>query len=114
MEFSDVQTFFAVLIGACVALTAIAGACAVIVKFWQWAHRQSDANANALEEFERYLASDKRRIEHLEKNQDSADEQNKLMMKALVMLMSHELDGNHTKKLAEVRDEIQKYLIDHM
>ena len=33
------------------------------------------------------------------------------MLKALVTLMSHELDGNHTKQLGEVRDEIQNYLI---
>ena len=114
MEFSDVQTFFAVLVGFCVAITAIAGACAVISKFWQWAHKQSNVNASTLEEHESFLASDKQRIERLEKKQDSADEQNKLMMKALVMLMSHELDGNHTKQLGEVRDEIQEYLINHI
>ena len=110
MEFSDVQTFFAVLIGFCVAVSAIAGACAVVSKFWTWAHKQSDVNATTLEVHENYLASDKQRIERLEEKQDSAEEQNKLMMKALVMLMSHELDGNHTKQLGDVRDEIQTYL----
>jgi hypothetical protein len=100
-----------VLLGICAAIAAISGACAAVVKFWRFAHAQSDKNATTLEEFETYLASDKRRIENLERKQDKADEQNKLILKALVKLMSHELDGNHTKELADVRDEIQDFLI---
>ena len=112
MDFAQLQAFVTVLIWLCGTLAAISGACAVVVKFWKYAHRQSDENASALEEIKSYLSSDKERIERLEQKQNDADEQNKLMLKALVTLMSHELDGNHTRQIGEVRDEIQTYLIE--
>lgn len=107
----QLETFVTVLLWLCGAVVAIAGAVTVVVKFWKWAHKKSDENAVTLVEIETYLASDKRRIEKLETNQDESDAQNKLILKAVVALMSHELDGNHTQQLGEVRDEIQDYLI---
>lgn len=100
-----------VLLGICGSIITISGMVAVIVKFWKWAHKQSDDNATTLNEVETYLASDKRRIESLEKRQNQTEEMNKLQLKALVTLLGHEIDGNHTSQLIEVRDEIQTYLI---
>lgn len=100
-----------VLLSGCAAIVAISGAAASVVKFWKWAHKQSDENAQSLGDVMTLLASDKHRIEKLEKKQIEATEQNKLMLEAIVALMSHELDGNHTKQLTEARDDIQAYLI---
>lgn len=96
----------------CACIVAVAGAIAAVMRFWKWAHKASDENAQSLDEVKKWLASDKKRIENLEKNQTEAVEQNKLLLKAVVCLMSHELDGNHTKQLAETRDKIQDYLIE--
>ena len=111
-SFLQLENFVTVLLWLCGSVVAVAGAAAVIVKFWKWAHKTSDENAVTLNEIETYLASDKRRIEHLEKKQDTADEQNKLILKALVTLLGHEIDGNHTDQLRDVRDSIQNYLIE--
>ena len=101
-----------VLLAICACVVAISGAIAAIVKFWKWAHRQSDENAVTLDNIMKWLASDKHRIENLESNQNEMQEQNKLLLKAIVSLMSHELDGNHTEQIAQTRDEIQNYLIE--
>ena len=111
MEFEQIQAFFFVLLTVCGGVAAIGGVVSLVIRFWKWAHKTSDENSEQLTEFETYLASDKRRIEHLEEQQEKADEQNKLMLKAIVALMSHELDGNHTQQIQDVRDEIQEYLI---
>lgn len=111
MEFSQLENFVMVLLGICALIAALSGACAAVVKFWRYAHKQSDENATTLNEVETYLASDKRRIESLEKRQDQTEEMNKLQLKALVTLLGHEIDGNHTSQLVKVRDEIQAYLI---
>ena len=111
MDFTQIQTFMFVLMSICGGIVAIAAAVAVVVKFYKWARKGTDENTDKLDEHYKWLASDKRRIESLESKQDEAEAQNKLMLKALVTLMSHELDGNHTKQLGEVRDEIQNYLI---
>lgn len=112
MSFTELQVFMSVLLAICACVVAVSGAIAAIVRFWKWAHKQSDANAQSLDDVMTWLASDKRRIEDLEEAQAEADRQNKLILKAVVSLMSHELDGNHTVQLASTRDEIQDYLID--
>lgn len=112
MEYAQLEDFVVVLLGICALIAAISGACAAVVKFWRYAHRDTDRNSEDISEFKTWFASDKHRIETLERKQDDAEEQNKLMLKALVTLLGHEIDGNHTRQLGEVRDEIQNYLIE--
>ena len=112
MEYAQIQNFVMVLLALCAAVIAISGASAAFVKFWRFAHKQSDKNTEMLKGVETYLASDKRRIERLEENQETFRDENKLMLKALFTLLSHEIDGNHTDQLMAVRDEINTYLIE--
>jgi len=111
-SFLQLENFVTVLLWLCGSVVAVAGAVAVIVKFWKWAHKTSDENAVTLSEIETYLASDKRRIEQLERYQAVNDTQNKMILKALVALLGHEIDGNHVDKLSDIRDSIQDYLIE--
>ena len=37
---------------------------------------------------------------------------NRLQLKALFSLLGHEIDGNHTSQLADIRNEINNYLIE--
>lgn len=109
---NELQIFATVLLGICGGVVAISGAVAAVTKFWRFAHKKSDENSATLNDVMTWLASDKRRIEDLEESQAEADRQNKLILKAVVSLMSHELDGNHTSQLTKTRDEIQAYLIE--
>lgn len=111
-SFVQLETAWAVFMGACAAIVAIGAAVTVIVKLYQWLRKPSSDNAQELDDFRMYLASDKRRIETLENQQREADRQNKLMLRGLVTLLGHEIDGNHTDQLIHVRDEIQDYLIE--
>lgn len=108
----QLENFLTVLLWLCGGVVAVAGAVAVVVKFWKWAHKQSDENATTLDEIMTWLASDKHRIEDLEKKQDEVDKQNKMLLKGVMQLMNHELDGNHTEQLTSARDEIQNYLFE--
>lgn len=107
----QIEGFIAVWLWICAFVASTAGLVAVVAKFWQWAHKQSDENQATLDDVMKWLASDKHRIEDLETSQAEMDKQNKLLLKAIVSLMSHELDGNHTSQIAQTRDEIQEYLI---
>lgn len=111
MEFEQLQAFMFVLMSICGGIITIGGVVALIVKLYQWARRPTDENTAKVSEFETFLASDKRRIETMERRQDETDAQNRLQLKALVTLLGHEIDGNHTEQLKSVRDEIQDYLI---
>ena len=111
--FIQLEHFWIVLMGICAAVIAVGGAAAVLVKLYQWQRKPSKDNADTLHEFETYLASDKRRIETLERQQLEASHQNKMMLRALMSLLDHEIDGNnHTAMLRESRDEIHGYLYD--
>ena len=123
-HFAQLESFVVVLIAVCALIASVSGACAAVVKFWRYAHRQSDENtesikeiekesAKTIEQFETYLASDKRRIEQLESKQDEAEKQNKMLLKGVYALMCHELDGNHTSQLSSSRDEIYDYLFEN-
>lgn len=107
----QLEGFVTVWLFICAFVASTAGLIAALAKFWQWAHKTTDENASKLEDVDTFLASDKRRIEALEKRQDVTDEQQRLQLKALMTLLGHEVDGNHTAQLIEVRDEINEYLL---
>ena len=50
------------------------------------------------------LANDHRRLSELETS-------DRLIMRGVMQLMSHEIDGNHTAQLKETRDDMERYLI---
>ena len=112
MEYEAIQNFFMVLVGICGSIITIAGMVAVVIKAWKWAHRDTDSNTDRLDEHDTYLASDKRRIEELERQQEEMKIMNKMQLRALFALLGHEIDGNHTTQLKEMRDEINTYLIE--
>ena len=71
--------------------------------------RRKDAPVNTLEttvkEHEGKLKRDHERLNNLE-------ESNRIIMRALMALMSHEINGNSDDKLKASYDEIQKFLIE--
>lgn len=110
MEFAQIQAFLFVLMSICGGVVAVAGASAVVVRIWKLVHKDTEKNTEDISEVMKFLASDKRRIEVLESDQDEMKAQNKMLLKGVYALMCHELDGNHTTQLTESRDEIFDYL----
>lgn len=58
---------------------------------------------------EEYEVRFKRDLERL----DNKDKSDKLMMKALLEIMRHEIDGNNTQKLKEVAEELNNFIFDN-
>ena len=136
MEYVQLQTFVFVLMSICCGIVSIGGAAAAVVKFWKWAHKDSDKNtediealkseyeqairemkeasANAEREYMTWFASDKRRIEGLETDFEDISDQNFLLMQAVVAIMDHQLDGNNTDKLEEAKNDVDKYLLENV
>ena len=71
--------------------------------------KRKDAPVNTLEasvkEHEEKLGKDHERLTELE-------DSNRIIMRALMAMLSHEINGNSDEKLREAFDEIQKYLIE--
>lgn len=49
----------------------------------------------------------------ISKLKDCVNNQTRMTNKAMLQIMNHMIDGNHTDKLIAVRDELQDYLINH-
>jgi len=112
-SFLQLEAFWAVLLGICASIVGIGGAVLIIAKLYTWFRKPSTENQASLREVETYLASDKRRIETLERQQIETSHQNKMLLRALMSLLDHEIDGNnHTAMLIASRDEIHGYLYD--
>lgn len=60
---------------------------------------------HTVEDHSKKLANDHERITQLE-------ESNRIIMRALMAVMSHEVNGNSTEKLQRSMDEIQQFLIE--
>lgn len=58
-----------------------------------------------MDEHDKYFDNDKKHIELLE-------EGNRVTQKAILALMSHALDGNHTDELEEAKNKLHDYLLE--
>ena len=56
-------------------------------------------------EFMQFFKNDKNRL-------DAIEEGNRYMQRAMLALLSHNLDGNHTQQMEKARDDLHDYLIE--
>ena len=79
------------------------------IKAWREEKQRRDAPVNNLEEIvnehDQKLRRDNDRLKELE-------EGNRIMMRAMMALLSHDINGNSTDKLKQSMDEIQRSLIE--
>ena len=79
------------------------------IKTWREEKQRKDAPVNTMEEqvrnHDEQLQRGRERIEDLE-------ESNRIIMRALMAMLSHEINGNSDDRLRASFDEIQAYLID--
>ena len=102
---------FAQLVGLAVVVLVLAGAYNTImsaVKNYREEKKRKDAPVNTLEEtvkkHDEQLKDDHERLDDLE-------DSNRIIMRALMALLSHEINGNSDDKLKASYDEIQQFLI---
>lgn len=95
-----IQLFLAL----CGAIITVGGAGAIVVKMINKSKKPDKDRDETMKRHQEMLDNDNKRLKELE-------DSNKVIMKSLLALMSHELDGNHRTQLQEARDDLQEYLI---
>ncbi len=74
--------------------------------------RKPDGDRDAkIKGHEEMLDNDNKRIKELEREQREMKEAQQVLMKSMLALMSHAIDGNHTEDLRLARDDMQNYLL---
>lgn len=112
MSGGDFQGFFNVISMVVAGIIALGGAITVIEHIAERVNirrnrvaEQVAEHEGTLEKHMQYLANDDKRIKSME-------ESNKLIMRGVMDLMTHEIDGNHTEQLKQTRHDMNKYLIE--
>lgn len=95
----------------CGGLTIIAGGATVIVNLINKTRKPDADRDEKLKRHDEMLDNDNRRLKSLEEHQVETDEAMRIMMKSMLALMSHELDGNHRDELENARDNLHDYLL---
>ncbi|MBO4863860.1 MAG: hypothetical protein J5517_05820 [Eubacterium sp.] len=92
-------------------ILAVGGAGAMFVALWKWFKKPDINRDEKLKGHDEMLDNDNKRIKELEEKQVDTEEALQILMKSMLALMSHSIDGNHTDELKKARDDMQEYLI---
>lgn len=90
---------------------SIGGAGAIFVGLYRWFKKPDVNRDEKLKEHDDKLDNDFRDIKELKKRQEETDKAMQILMKSMLALMSHSIDGNHIEELKMARDDMQNYLI---
>lgn len=96
---------------ACAGIITLGGAGAIIVGLYKWAKKPDDNRDDRLKKHDELLDNDNKRLKELEKEQAEMKEAQGVLMKSILALMSHAIDGNHQEELKLARDDMQDYLL---
>ena len=92
-------------------IIAIGGAGAIFVGLYRWFKKPDINRDEKLKEHEEKLSNDYQTINELKKKQEQTDEAMEILMKSMLAMMSHAIDGNHREELKTARDEMHEFLI---
>lgn len=106
-----IQQAWEVIAFVCVIITTLGGAGAIIVSIIKWWRQPDKTRDEILKKHDELLDTDNKRLKALEEGQIEMQEANRILMKSMLALMSHSIDGNHMEELKQTRDDLQEYLI---
>lgn len=89
----------------------LGGAGAIFVGLYRWFKKPDINRDEKIKGHDEKLDNDNRRLNELEKKQVETEEALQILMKGMLALMTHSIDGNHTEELEKARDDMHEYLI---
>ena len=112
LDFTQIVGFVAIIL-------ALMDAYLLVDKVRQ-AHRAETAHRNApvvsvqtrMDAYDEKLEEINRRIEHLEKHDSEHVSESRLILRGLLALTRHGVDGNNIQGLKDYQAELQSYLVD--
>ena len=106
-----IEQLWTVVQVTCTVIITLGGAGAIVISLIKWLRKPDNTRDETLQRHEQLLDNDNKRLKALEEGQLEMQEANKVLMKSMLALMSHAIDGNHMDELKKTRDDLQEYLI---
>lgn len=96
------------------AIVAIGSAWKVLVEMKKEWNKPQEELENKVNDFEKYLAQDKKRIDGLESALHILSKDNEIELRALRDIINHLRTDNNTGEMQKVEDDIDGYLISRL
>jgi len=77
----------------------------------RFANKPADSIKHDIEDLKKWRDGVDRRLDSGSSHFDEIDRGNRATQEAILALIDHAIDNNHTEKLIEAKDNLQKYLI---
>lgn len=92
-------------------IITMGGAGAVIYKVYNYFKKPTTERDSTLNEVKNELKSHAEKLDNDNRRLKELEDGNKVIMRSMLALMSHAIDGNHTDELRKARDDMQEYLL---
>ena len=99
-----------IFLAMCGSLITIAGAGAIIIGLINKAKKPDAERDGKLKRHDELLDNDNKRLKALEEHQTEIEESQKMMMRAMVALMRHAIDGNNIEQLTKESNKLNEYI----
>lgn len=113
-----IEQLFGWVLAFCGAVAAIGAAAVWISKAMAKLREPQSRQDDRLDKLEQRLnrhdelfTNDNRRLQRIAENQQDQEHQNRLMLKGMLALFDHAIDGNHIESLKAAQEETKDYLI---
>lgn len=96
------------------AIVTLSAAATVFITMYRGAKKPNEIQNQRLDKLEERMTKLEDRLDSDNTRLNSIEQGNRVTQRALLALLSHEIDGNHTEGLKSARDELQNYLLDRV
>lgn len=104
----DIATLF---LAFCGGVSALGVAITYIAKAVGWIRRPEIKQNDTLNDHEKRISKLEEKVDNDYNDIKVLQNEVKMMLEAVVAIMKHEIDGNHTEDLLNTQNKIEKYLI---
>ena len=94
----------------CTIIMTLGGAGAIIIGIIKWMRKPDTERDDKLKRHDELLDNDNKRLKALEEHQTEIEESQKMMMRAMVALMRHAIDGNNIEQLTKESEKLNEYI----
>ena len=102
-----------VIAGALIGLASLVGAINQIVDTYNRLKKPGKAQDDRLTQHDNEIVDINRKLANDKAKLDAQEESNRLIMRSIMALLSHGLNGNNVAEMKKANDQLQEYLINH-
>lgn len=105
-----IEQFWEVIQVACAGVMTIGGAGAIFVALYRWAKKPDINRDEKIKAHDEMLDRDNRRIKNLERRQEENEDATTELMRAIIAIMGHAIDGNNIDELKQAKKDLNEFL----